>query len=310
MTTALARAVDALSDPKVGLSDALRMLLVVSHRIGAEKLSIWLRNELDGYEAGDSIPVYREGSNLPIDLRFEGPFGSSAQHTLSPRELPDVLREAVKDQSIYAPVAELVELSQGANDPVWSLPVQWVVLYRELAEKRQAPTYEMMQLNRAAVKIPSTYLKGILDRIKTTGLDLALSLEDISTDVGVVGGPTVADEPRIAQQVNIHLTQLFGDNATLTVGDNATVASAAGAVAVTVGAGDIAGLLEAAKEILSSEGVDELAAALDEDGGEFGRETTKFLDRVKQGGVVLVGGITTNAAYSGLVALLGQAFGG
>ena len=310
MATALERAVDALSDPEVGLPDALRTLLVVSHRISAEQLSTWLRNELDGYKAGDSIPGYRQGGNLPIDLRFEGPFGSSANHSLYPRELPEVLREAVKDQDLYAPVAELVELSQGDQDPIWSLPVQWVLLYRDLADKRQAPTYDMMQLNHAAVKIPTTHLKGILDRIKTTALDLALSLEDISPKVGVSGGPTVADEPRLAQQVTIHLTQLFGDKATVTVGDNATVASAAGAVAVAVAAGDVAGLLEAARNLLAGEAVAELAAALEEDGGQPGPETTEFLDRVKQGGVLLAGGITTNAAYDGLVALLGQVFGG
>jgi hypothetical protein len=310
MPTALERAVDALSDPEVGLPDALRTLLVVSHRILAVELSSWLRNELDGYRAGDSIPVYRQGGNLPIDLRFEGPYGSSANHTLYPRELPDVLREAVENQDLYAPVAELVELSQGDQDPIWSLPVQWVVMYRDLADKRQAPTYEMMQLNHAAVKIPTTHLKGILDRIKTTALDLALSLEDISPEAGATRGPTVADEPRLAQQVTIHLTQLLGDNATVTVGDNATVASAAGAVAITVAAGDVAGLLDAAKNLLAGEAVDELAAALEEDGGQPGPETSKFLGRVKQGGVLLAGGITTNAAYDGLVALLRQVFGG
>lgn len=310
MASALERAVGALSDPEVGLPDALRALLVVSRRIEATELTAWLHGELDGYGAGVSVPSYRESRGLPIDLQFEGPFGSSAKHSLYPRELPDALREAVQDQDIRAPVAELVELSQGERDPIWPLPVQWVLLYRELAEHRQAPTYEMMQLNQAAVKIPSTHLKGILDRIKTAALELALSLEDVSLEAGAAGGPTVVDEPRLAQQVTIHLTQLYADGATFTLGDNATVASGAGAMAVTISAGDVEGLLKAARALVGVEGARELAQALADDGGQPGPQTRTFLHRVKQGGVVLAGGITTNGAYDGLVALLGQVFGG
>lgn len=49
MTTALEAAIDALSDPSVTMPDALRRLLVVSRRIGAEELTAWLRGELNGY---------------------------------------------------------------------------------------------------------------------------------------------------------------------------------------------------------------------------------------------------------------------
>lgn len=310
VSTALERAVDALSDPEVGLPDALRALLVVSRRIGATELSAWLRGELDGYAAGVAVPSYREHGDMPIDLHFEGPFGASAKRTVSPRELPEALRGAVQGLDVRAPVAELVELCEGDRDPMRPLPVQWVARYREFAKKMQAPTYEMMQLNHAAVKIPATHLKGLLDRIKTAALELALSLEDVSPVAGVAGGPTVTDEPRLAKQVTIHLTQLYADGATITLGDNATVATGAGAVAVELTVGDVEGLLKAARTFLGDGGVADLEKALEEDGGQPGRATNRFLDRVKQGAVVLAAGVTTNGAYDGLVALIGQVFSG
>jgi hypothetical protein len=70
MTTAMERAVDALSDPSVGLPDALRALLVVSRRIEATELTTWLRGELDGYGPATAVPAYREGGNLPVHFHL------------------------------------------------------------------------------------------------------------------------------------------------------------------------------------------------------------------------------------------------
>jgi hypothetical protein len=310
MATALERAVDALSNSEVGLPDALRALLVVSRRIDATELTSWLRGELDGYDCQTPVPAYRAGERLPIDLRFDGPMGSSMPYQLSAAELPDSLGAPLRQVNFREPLAELVELSQGDRDPVMQLPAGWVEIYRRLAEEQRVPSNPMMVLNYAAVKMPRTHLKGIIDRVRTAALDLALSIEDISAEAGASGGPTVEDEPRLAQQVTIHLTQLFGDGATLTVGDHATVASGPGSVAVSLSSGDVDGLLEAARALVGEQAVSELASAIDEDGGEPGEATNRFLDRVKQGSVVLAGGVTTNGAYDGLVALLGQVFGG
>lgn len=310
MATALERAVDSLSDPAVGLPDALRTLLVVAKRIGADELTTWLRSELDGYDAAITVPSYREASHMPIELHFDGPMQSSATMTVTSKELPDELGSVMDNMDLRAPIAELVALSSGDQDPVLQLPTAWVAKYRTFASEGRAPRYMYMTLNRAAVKIPATNLKGVLDRIKTTALDLALSLEDVSPQAGDAGGPTVVDEPRLATQVNIHLTQLFAAGATITVGDNATVATGSGATAVRLEVGDIAGLLAAAGDLLGAEGVAALEQALTDDGGQPGASTQTFLERVRNGAYVLAGGIGTNGAYDGLVELLKQVFGG
>jgi hypothetical protein len=313
MPTALERAVDSLSDPDVSLPDALRRLLVVSRRIGADDLSRWIRSELDGYSNDADPPIYRNGTGLSIRLHFDGPFGSSAEMSVTKSELPEMLGAALDMVHFRQPVAELEALAQRdvGNDPHLNLPMAWVGMYRKFAGQSEVPRMDMMHLNHASVTIPQTYLNGILDRVKSTALDLALRLEDVSLEVGDTGGPTVGDEPRLADVVNVALTQLVAEpGSTVTVGDNNAIASGEGATVVQVQPGDIDGLLNAAGAYLDEEGVKALAQAIDQDGEEPKEATHKFLDRVKAGSYVLAAGVTTNGAYDGLVTLLKQAFPG
>jgi hypothetical protein len=114
----------------------------------------------------------------------------------------------------------------------------------------------------------------------------------------------------LAQQIQIRLTQRFADSSTITIGDNATVASAKKARAVRIEAADIEQLLAAAAELLQPDGVSAFAHALRKDGELPAAATRTFLDRVKTGAVGLLGGVTSNAAYDSLVVLLKRAFPG
>ncbi|HRL47966.1 MAG TPA: hypothetical protein PLK46_05835 [Propioniciclava sp.] len=302
MPNALENAVDALSDPNVALPDALRRLLVVARRIGADALADWIGHELNGYQAGDPLPSYRSATNVPVALRFAGPFQSNVTRTFSVLELPDELRSTMDSVAIREPVASCVALAAGDQDPELPFPIFWVLRYRELAELNQAPGFQMMQLDHAAARFPRTHLLGVLDRIRTTGLDLALSFEDVSPNVGSLGGPTIDTDTELARVVNIGVINVFGERANVAVGE--------GAQALQVNPGDVPALLEAAAHILEPEGVEALKAALDQDAQAAGPATRGFLLKVKEGAVGLVAGIGVNGAYDGLLHLLQSAFPG
>lgn len=308
MTTALEHAIEILSDPTVTLSDALRRLLVVARRIGADPLAEWIRNELNGYAPESAVPSYRREADLPIRLTFNGPMQSTHTVTLHRGDLPDELGGASEAPTLRQPAAELEKFAKLGNDPGFPLPVAWIQAYRHSAEKGHAPTIEMMILNHATVVVPRTYLHGIVDRIKSMALDLALSLEDVSPDVGSPGGPTVADSSRLAETVQVTLMQVYGDHATVTIGDQASVASGRKSTAVQIAQGDSDALLRAAAAYLDHEGIQDLADALAEDGDAPGEQTRTFLDKLKSGAYGLAGGITTNAAYDGLIQLFSLAF--
>lgn len=305
MSSALERAIDSLSDPAVSTADALRRLLVVSRRISADELSAWLRSELEGYRAGAEPPQYRDGSHLPIAIRFDGYGGTGATRRVSAIELPDELASVMGSVKFRQPVAELVALSgDPENDPQVQLPNIWLHRYRELAEEDRVPHMPGYIANHVAVTIPRTHLSGILDRIKSIALDLALNLEDVDPEAGAAGGPTVTSEPALQEAVSTHLTLIFAHQSTV------SVASGEGATAVQLQAGDVAGLMQAARALLDEKAAAALSAALDTDGGEPAEATRSFLARVRAGGYGLAAGLSTNAAYDGLLLLIGAVFPG
>lgn len=298
------RAIESLSDPGVSIADALRRLLVVARRIGATDLAEWIKQELEGYSGSDMAPDYRDGSTLPTSVRFDGFGGASTTRLMSARELPAELSGVMDTFKLVMPLAELEALVDGDTDPQNRLPNHWLQRFRDLAEENRVPHMPMFTANYAAIMVPRTYLRGLLDRIKTVALDLALDIEDASPEAGDTGGPTVATEPALREAVASHMTMIFASNSTV------SVASGAGAVAVQLQVGDLDGLLSATRSILEEQGVDDLGTALREDGGEPGDATRGFLDRVRSGSYGLVGGLAVNGAYDGLVALIGQVFPG
>ncbi|HNV42485.1 MAG TPA: hypothetical protein PLX68_05995 [Dermatophilaceae bacterium] len=300
------RAIDALSDPGVSTADALRRLLVVARRIGAVDLATWIKRELDGYSDQEEVPEYRDGSGLPIAIRFDGYGGASSTRRMSAQDLPSELNMVLDTFTMSMPLAELEALAGGGGDgdPQRQLPNVWLHRYRELAAENRVPHMPMFTANHAAVVVPRTYLRGLLDRIKTVALDLALDIEDVSPEAGDRGGPTVESEPALRTAVASHMTMIFAHDSTV------AIASGSGAVALQVQVGDIAGLLAAARTILDERGLREFETALREDGDEPGPATRSFLDRVRSGTFTVASGLAVNGAYDGLVALLAQVFPG
>jgi hypothetical protein len=311
VTTPLTAAIDSLSDPRVSLANSLRRLLIVSRRIGSDTLTAFIRDELGGYKDRALVPPTRKPSGLTVSIRFDGFGGSYDTIRVGSGELPGNLGDVLEAVGFPEPVAELEALANAAgdSDPRIELPMMWVMLYREQIEKKTVPHHPMMTANQAYIVLPRTHLQGLLDRLRTEALDLALDLEGASIDAGSPAGPTVESEPELARVVNNFISVHAAENATVTVGD-ANVAAGSGATAVQLSVGDVSGLLRAVDGILGPDGVRELREALDEDGGEPAAHTNSFLDRVKEGGYVLASGITTNGAYDGLMAMLHQVFPG
>lgn len=242
MATALSLATESLSDPALSLPDALRRLLVVARRRRSEQLTTWIKNELDGYGRQDLLPEYRPSAQMPVRLKSHLMMREVATQTFSWVEIPEELRVDPQLLGMREPVAEMISLAGGGNDPTLDLPLAWVARYRALAEQGKAAHYEMSELASASVVFPKTHLQGVLDRIRTAALDLALELEEVSLDVGTNEGPKVSDEPRLAHTVNLFSTHVYGDHSNVTSGQGGT--------AVQVITGDVASLLEAARQYL------------------------------------------------------------
>lgn len=58
------------------------------------------------------------------------------------------------------------------NSPELSLPLIWVDEFRRLGNEGKAPRVEMMELASACRVLPRTHLEGIVDRVRTSALDV------------------------------------------------------------------------------------------------------------------------------------------
>lgn len=307
--TPLSRAIDSLSTAGTGGADALRSLLVIAARMKDPQLMQWVRHELDGYPSGVDLPAYRVLGNLEITLRWFGYGGAERPAQVIDLELPQNLK--LGDLHLRNPLAELEALAaaDGKKDPVSPIPMFWIAAYRKAWDERKVPGWEGMVVNHAERRLPRTLLTGILDQVKTSALQLALDLEQVSPDVGSPGGPTAESEPKLGHETRVFIAHIYGSDATITIGDEATVATGT-STAVRLDAGTISLLVSQAASYLDEESVGELKAALAEDGNLPGEKTQGFLSRVQSGGVSLAAGISSSAAYAGLVALFGHFFPG
>lgn len=306
MPTALERAIDQLSDPGVQLQDALRSLLVVGRRIAATELCKWIRQELAGYES--AVPQYRHIDGLDVTILLDGPGGSTQTIRVPLVTLPKGLELPVQYGDVTSSIAELQSLAGEDSAAYKHVPDYWLQRYRERAARNEVPSYYLMVINRARVEIPKANLLAVLDGIRTAALELALDLEDVSSEVGLPGGLDVNNSAELKQVVNASVVNMFHGGGQFNVGEGTNLAIGTGATAVRVEPGDVEGLLSAAAAYLQPDGVEALREALAEDGDKPGAKTRGVLDKIKVGTYGLVGNMLASGAYDGILALIEMTF--
>lgn len=300
VTSPIQSAVAALADQNVSLADALRQLLVVAQRINADDLTAWIKSELNGYSAGNPVPEYRGGRKLKVAVVFVEPMGMGPDETFefSRSDLPHVLAGAFDAVRIRQPVAELEALADTGGMSGMQLPAAFLKKFRELADAGQVAHLPGYVANEARILVPNTYLLGVLDRVKTNALTLALELEGVAVEAGESGGPTVESDTALDQVVQQNVTNIYANNS------NISVASGPNSTATQVIEGNLESLLAAVREYLNEDGVAALRAAIEIDGGRPGTETQSFLDKLKAGKNQLVVGVAGNTAFAAIIELI------
>lgn len=308
MTFTITRAIETLSDPNVQIEHALRQCLVVAKRIQSDPMVEWVKGELQGYGSPDvKPPNYRSTLFAPYRLTFHGPMGASLRQSLSRSDIPESLRVPAEADFLRQPVAEVSALTRDReNSPELSLPLIWVDEFCRLGNEGKAPRVEMMELASACRVLPRTHLEGIVDRVRTSALELLLELEAIDPSVGDVGKDAEGTRGE-ARSVSLQIiTQnIYGDRASV-VSQGQVDGAASVAIDARVTPGDREGLLDAAAKLLEPDQVADLRQALDEDGNTVGESTRSFLTKLRDGAAEASG----QAAVSGLTALLTQFLGG
>lgn len=300
--TKLSEIIDAASNDDFSTTNLLRKVQIVAHRLKAESVTLWVKSELFGYPKDETVPAYRGPFATPVQGTWVNPARHITTAVTSVGLPPDFIK-ANFTCIIRQPVADLEELVTSEQNP----GVQWdpytVHEYNRFVESGQGGAgFELMMLLSANQTVPRNHIRGIIDSVRTTALQLALDLEEISPEAGEPGGPTT-DNPEVRQVTNNFNFTIHGDGNNIAAGSEIHQKS-------KVTKGDLAGLRKAASELgLEKAGLEALEAAVTEDGDSLGKHTSSFLDRVRGGAYSLGAGVASNVAADQLMQLVGAFFG-
>ena len=211
--------------------------------------------------------------------------------------MPEEAVQPLFTVSFNQTLAELEELTRSGKE----LGVPWdpvhIGRYNALIDKGQVPHLEGFYLFSADRVVTGGLLRGIIDSVRNTALDFALTLQSADPAAGAQQGPTIADAQ--VQKVVWNITNnIYGDGAQVAHGD--TIRQE-----MKIGRGDIEGLLRAARELgLNDDGKGELARAVTAPEIERPSRLGAFFGKIGEGTFLVGTGVTANVAATQIEALV------
>ncbi len=257
----------AATDPAHSTADLLRKCQILAFRLGHAPFKEWVSHELNGYPDEATLPAYRGPFQGDIKADTHGAFGSEVRNVQVPDySIPAEVRDVAKEMSFYQGVgvlASIVEDAQRTGQTVIAtqFPVGVAVLTRVVVDQQTVRMWK---------ELPVAVVAGILDAVRSKGLEFTLEIEVENPEAGEAtpgGAPPVP----LARADNIFNTTIYGGN--VAVGPNATV---------NVTPGDLGSLLAYLEaQGVAAEDRAELEAALAEDENMLGPRVKAWL-----GGIV------------------------
>lgn len=280
----------------------LRKLMIVAHRLKAKTLFTWVQNELNGYKSPNELPSYRGPKNAVVQAVITGPMGGKGTNTLSSIGVPDGYEHLFKVY-LFDPLAGIESLASSPDN----VGVPWdpaaVGLYNGWIQEGKVAFLELWGVYSATRMISQSTLRGVVDIVRTTALEMALDLQSEYPDAGEVDGPTVQD-PAVNATV-MHITNnIYGSVTGLAQGNEVRQK-------VAVEVGDLVGALTVARAFLSNDAIADLSRIFTEPGSETEkrRKLERFVHAIRGGTVSLAGGVASNLAAEGVMDLASQFFG-
>lgn len=290
------------TDDGVSTSNLLRKVKVLAHYLKAPEVADWVNGELNGYKTVEALPKYRHNSIAPVLGTWTGWGGGSTKQILGSTGLPEDAAEVLFHVSFFQPISELEDLAKLPEDPSQPWEPWQVFQYNKWNDEGKGTWIQGMKLLNAHRVVTRASIRGVIDTIRNTALELALNLHTTDEKAGTLNGPTIADAP-IATTINNFTTHVYGHGTNLAFGDNATLRS-------KVVVNDVESLLAAARDLgLGEEGIAELRAAAEASMAERPARLKAIAHRVGVGALSFTNAVTAEVAGSQLDILIQQFLG-
>ncbi|MCR2763810.1 hypothetical protein NQ152_09855 [Microbacterium sp. zg.B48] len=294
--------ISGATDESVKTSNLLRQVQIASHYLGAEEIRSWAQRELRGYGSDDPLPDYRAARPTPVMGTWVA-MNYKATDRLDMGALPDEVSWAF-EVDLRQSLAELEQLSGGDQDAQISWPANLVVLYNQAAQKGLVAHMQGANLVFAHRTLTRGMLIGVIDAVRNTALEFALSLQSADREAGSRDGPTI-QSPSVREAV-LHVTNhIYGDGVNIAQGSGMSQN-------LTVTKGDIAQFVSALAEILEDErAIGEVVTVVtsDEPADAKRSKLKKLGTAIGSGAVAIAAGVTSEVAADRLIHLAGQYLG-
>jgi hypothetical protein len=175
----------AALDPDVALSDALRLCVALSSRLGSRSLRDWAENELKGYKNENPAPNYRTAPAalfLELTNRF-GVNGRSQQ--ISPemlrKDLPEgVFKNISEEVRFNEPIKELEEHATSPDDlRITYSNSQSTAQYLTQKKQEQDPAgFRNTVIASIFWSVSPATLRGVIDQVRTALVVLVAELRE------------------------------------------------------------------------------------------------------------------------------------
>ncbi|WP_445345930.1 AbiTii domain-containing protein [Acinetobacter bohemicus] len=192
----------------VKVSDLLRKCKILAYRLGNTDFKNWVEYELNGYPKDlDELPEYRILNNVNSKGHFSGAFGSGLRNADVPTyNLPKDLQENLSKANFYSPIATLENLASSQSS---ILTQDWKPIVIAHYGDGMYENYVCMQ---AWKIIPTSFVIGIVDTIKTKILNFVLEIEMINKDAGdVESNSNPIPQEKVSQIFNINISGNVGN---------------------------------------------------------------------------------------------------
>src|SRR5690554_36605 len=165
--------INELMDYNAPISGALIKTKVLASRIGHAELSDWVKDELNGYGEGSTVPDYRHTAGMPTGNYINGnmqyrkatiPIGHLNDEEIS------ILTNVVVRESVSA-IEELVK----KNGLKISLGSQSATYLEQTIRELGNPYFQILSIY---LNIPASFLPNILSGVRTKLLDFMLEVEN------------------------------------------------------------------------------------------------------------------------------------
>ncbi|PNG29065.1 hypothetical protein A1395_28680 [Pseudomonas protegens] len=159
-----------LSDSKEPLSNAFIKAQVIAHKLQDEEFSQWVKNEIQGYGAADTIPEYRSTNIIPYGT-LENSARTYKKFKLPTGGIPEKYKQDFLTSNLNKSIAVIEEFEKNASGLTAVIDPG---LYQFLVEGID-PSYTLIK---AWGEIPAGTFTQIINNVRSRLLDLLLNLSD------------------------------------------------------------------------------------------------------------------------------------